>query len=210
MGTFVFVRHAQGTHNLDYSLIGDDAYNKPRNLDAALTTFGHSQTEKARTLFAHQQFDVILCSPLRRCRETLIGIYPAAVSLPVVLDDRLMEPQGAHLCNRRKEKPELIRLLPAKWDLTNVGEANLYDAGVEKRPEFYRRIASVTEDICVRWPGKRILVVTHHMWIRHWHNIYYGIEVPVENCAWVVAIPPKKLITDHAPTDDTNSNNDNC
>ena len=163
-----FVRHAQGTHNVsDYT-----AY---ENFDAELTDVGHQQT---RDNMITDNFDAIYCSPLRRCRSTLLGMYPASKHMNIQLDDRLMEhPCGVNICDKRLEKRDMI--FPKDWDATMVSEITPWeinqDADIEK-------IKSCTNDLIKKHNGHRVLVVSHSQWIFRWFKIYANQDVYLENC----------------------------
>jgi broad specificity phosphatase PhoE len=173
----VFVRHAQGTHNKMANVIGAGAYNDPINLDAELTPLGVSQTLENR-LF--EKFDAIYCSPLRRCRNTLLGVYPLSESYPVVLDDRLMEqPCGGNICDKRLEKNEILSSFPKTWDHSNVSET--YDWALNYDAD-HAKIASFTEDLKNKHDGQTVLIVSHGTWIYRWFLTMKSIVVNLENC----------------------------
>jgi len=187
---FIFIRHAQATHNVAAETHGTAAYMDPTYRDAALTDEGHLQTARVRRAQGADFMGpsgalapaVIYCSPLRRCRQTLLGVIPAAADWPVRLDDRLMEPQS-HVCNHRPERDELARELPAAWDLERVGEVNPKDA-----PEsVVARIRAFTAEMLARHAGQRVLVVSHFTWIRNWFRIFKRETVEPPNCSIMVA-----------------------
>ena len=173
----VFIRHAQGTHNKMANVLGSGAYNDPINLDAELTELGVKQTVENR-LF--EKFDSIYCSPLRRCRNTLLGVYPQSELHPVVLDDRLMEqPCGGNICDKRLEKSEILPSFPKSWDHTNVSDINdwslNYDADAKK-------INTFTEDLKNKHDGQNVLIVSHGTWIHRWFFTKKWTIVNLDNC----------------------------
>jgi broad specificity phosphatase PhoE len=172
--TIHFLRHAMATHNEDAATRGPIAYMDPIHKDAALTDTGMEQA--FTTCLGH--YDAIYCSPLRRCRQTLLSALPKSRDLPVIVDDRLMEPQG-HICNCRAER-DTLALEVTGWDLNRVAHANPY-TGSENGTEFRRRIIAFTDDL--RLQGhKEVLIVSHHEWIRCWFAIYQQKEVSPRNC----------------------------
>jgi broad specificity phosphatase PhoE len=114
----------------------------------------------------------------------------------VFLDDRLMEPQGSGIVNRRAEWPVLSASVPAQWDTTHVGAVNPFDVwveggsvGEEGHDGFDRRVRTWTEEVHRRWPTGRILVVTHHDWIASWFRQFGVAErrrVSLRNAEWIV------------------------
>ena len=104
MTTFVLLRHAQGTHDVNY-FKKESPNTDPMYIDAELTQAGKLQTTQTRSKLQDMQFDAIFCSPLRRCRSTLIGVVPKSMDRKVQLDDRLIEqPACSNICNTRLDK----------------------------------------------------------------------------------------------------------
>jgi len=167
--TLTFVRHAQGTHNVDHE-------NHPRNFDAELTAVGRQQTKNN---MIHGDFATIYCSPLRRCRATLLGIYPASQELPVILDDRLMEqPTGLNICDKRLEKSDMV--FPSAWNSYFVSEKTPWtindNADLDNIETFTNELLRHHKD------GDKILIVSHGNWIYRWFKNYVGKEVLLNNC----------------------------
>jgi broad specificity phosphatase PhoE len=176
--TFVFVRHAEGKHNLDFDNRGYIAYNDPKNIDAELTDYGiiQSITNNIR----NETFDKIYCSPMRRCRQTLLNIYPISKVLPVVIDDRLIEqPQGLKICDKRLEKYEIMNTIPAIWNTDKLSVINPFI--LSKSVDEYK-IESFTNDIKKNHPKGKILIVTHGMWINTWLLKYTYSSKYINNC----------------------------
>jgi len=193
-----FLRHGQATHNVGALTAGVAAYRDPAHLDAALTPEGVRQTFMVRSGGRlGTEFDRVYCSPLRRCYQTLLGVLPRVEywSGDVTLDDRLMEPQGEAICNRRAEREDVLRQVPTGWSLEGVGRTNPYDQWMEGgtvhdegHAGFERRVREFTEQVLGRLPeGTRVLVVAHHDWIRTWFRLYEPERggVSLGNCDWV-------------------------
>jgi broad specificity phosphatase PhoE len=187
MPRIYFLRHAQATHNLAALSEGPAAYHDIVHRDAALTDTGHEQAFNVN--FGETVFDAIYCSPLRRCRQTLLNAVPAAVSRTVCLDDRLMEPQGSHICNWREAADVVAHEVPAAWRLDGVAKGAPWQT--ETRQEFRKRIIHFTEDLTYV-PAASILVVAHHEWICDWFGMYAGTEIRLGNAEYVWADVTKK------------------
>jgi broad specificity phosphatase PhoE len=128
---------------------------------------------------------VIYCSPLRRCRQTLLAAIPGADLRSVRLDDRLMEPQGVAICNRRVELDVLRLQVPAGWCLDGVRALNPFDILAEGRTVSEARVRSFKETELAGLPrGSRVLVVGHHDWIQTWFRLNGGRSVSLGNCEW--------------------------
>lgn len=181
--TFVFVRHAEGTHNVAAVIEGPSAYNDPLHEDALITERGVHQALQARTLLEDSQisYDAIYCSPSRRCRQTLGHAYPMGLFQPVHIDDRLLEPQGYHICNKRAEYDSIKHACPTQWNLFQLAKKNPYDDG-HTDTAFRRRIFEFTAEVVASYPDSTVLLVGHHEWIRTWFDIFYQREVRLPNC----------------------------
>jgi broad specificity phosphatase PhoE len=196
MPHFWFIRHGQATHNVDAIIRGEHAYFDPVNTDAALTDVGHAQAQAARDLIP-EDLNAIYCSPSRRCRQTLLGAAAVqAEAIGVTLDDRLMEPQGDALCNKRIERAELAAAVPSNWTLNSVAEENPfqtwvgegYNCGSSGYGMFVARVRDFTEEILMyHGPKDQILIVSHHDWIRTWFSTHLGQSVSPANCAVLTA-----------------------
>jgi broad specificity phosphatase PhoE len=186
---FTFVRHGRAWHNEDFDIRGEHAYYDPVNVDARLTQKGEVQAKALQGLFKPRDFDIIFCSPLRRCTGTLRLAFPESEGLPVNLDDRLMEPQGDAECNRRLGREDLIGDVPTCWVASEVAPQNPfvilnegYTTGAAGFERFSQRIKKFTEWLMANHRGKRILIVGHHDWIKTWHIMYMGKTVSPMNC----------------------------
>ena len=176
--TFVFFRHAQGYHNLDGDIRGDIAYHDPIHLDAILTDFGINQAESNN--IGDEIFDQVFCSPMRRCKQTLLGIYPNAKSLSVIVDDRLIEqPQGMHISDKRLDKNDNNSYTPLKWDTKLVSDINPYVLDANKDMD---NIISFTQSVRDNYPNGKVLIVTHGKWLSNWFMIYKNNDKWFNNC----------------------------
>lgn len=182
------LRHAQGLHNArpadcDLNALRTD----PLFRDAVLTEVGYSQTIQLRQEFAGLKFDVIYCSPMRRCRQTLLGIKPETIDIGVILDDRLIEqPTGINICNHRLDRNEVIASCPAAWNVSEVHDINPFHNMSDVAD--VQNIQSIVRHICTSHAGMVVLVVGHGAWIRRCINMYKGVDNSrsINNCSYVV------------------------
>jgi broad specificity phosphatase PhoE len=191
--TFIFIRHGQGTHNVDFKKYGEHAYFDEKNVNAKLTEFGRLQAQdvyKSGKLGNANNYDILFCSPLTRCIDTLLLAVPDSSCVSVLLDDRLMEPQGDCACNKRLEYSELQNNIPEKWDMSGVAYINPfnhlregYQLGLSGNSVFLKRILNWGEEVLNLYRGRKILVCAHHDWIRGWFQIFQGGRlVSPDNC----------------------------
>ena len=166
--TFVFVRHAEGYHNVDEKKRGNLSYYDPINIDAELTDFGINQA-KTNNL-GNEKFDQIFCSPMRRCKQTLLNIYPQSQTESVILDDRLIEqPQGNHLSDMRLGKYDLNTYTPIMWNTRLVSDINPFRLDENKDKD---NIINFTHYVRSRYLNCKVLIVTHGRWLNRWFNKY--------------------------------------
>ena len=185
--TFVLMRHAQGTHNVDFFNIGGaEQWTHPIYIDAELTEVGIQQAAAAQEELAKYTFDAIYCSPMRRTRATLLGAYPASRDLPVIVDDRAIEqPQGMNSCDQRLERDIVCADCPPSWNTENVGVVNPFfnpiDCSVEHQTTF-------TEEIKNKYPDGTVLIVAHGTWIYNWLLTFTSLpRQMLRNCEIIVA-----------------------
>jgi broad specificity phosphatase PhoE len=193
MTTFFFIRHGEAEHNVAARIHGEAAYMDPAYRDAALTDLGHAQVEGTRlVLNQHYPHDVIYCSPLKRCIQTLHGVLPDAAGRMVHLDDHLMEPQGSHICNKRASREEVAVSVPTAWTIKGVERHDPFvawsaEAGHLETVHFVNRVRYMTERMMRLHPGKRILVIAHYQWIRTWFRLYMNMDIHPANGQLLVA-----------------------
>jgi len=104
-----FVRHAQGTHNVEAN------YRSTDQLDAKLTPLGESQCarlaqEQTRALGG---VDLLVTSPLTRCVQTALLSFPAQLDagLPLVALESVRETVN-FVCDRRRPISEIAADFP--------------------------------------------------------------------------------------------------
>jgi broad specificity phosphatase PhoE len=183
--TFYLLRHAQGWHNEPGPNYVGDSYNDPLFRDASLTPVGLEQTLTTRAKLSSIVFDAIYCSPMRRCRQTLLSVYPGSVDVNVHVDDRLIEqPTGKNIADHRFERDFVVGECPKKWDVARVSDVNPFltksDSGDQDK------MRTITQSIMKKHPSGNVLVVCHGTWIGRWLDLYQGQTRFIENCEYVV------------------------
>lgn len=180
--TLVFMRHAQATHNVDYYGKGTGRYTDPVYLDAELTDEGLKQATAMQDVFKDMKFDAIYCSPMRRCRATLLSSMPAAEGLCVHVADALIEqPAGHNICDKRLERDFVVASCSSLWNCDGVGLVNPFmkRSGLEEKKAIVDFIDSI------KGHGGTILVVTHYTWIYNMTKLMLGHHVSLDNCGLV-------------------------
>jgi probable phosphoglycerate mutase len=184
-----FIRHGFAHHNLGARLYGDAAYNLPQYKDARLTNEGIEHAKEVGKSLSGVHFNRIYSSPSTRCIETLNHFISNNQSFNnnnkiIVLDDRLMEPQGVHICNNRKERIEIEKFLSEydnkTYDLKNVSLN--YNPKYESKNQTINKIVSFIDDLKKTCNDETILVVSHYGWLNTFFEIATGKGHAFFNC----------------------------
>jgi broad specificity phosphatase PhoE len=126
-----FVRHAEGTHNVDQD------YKSERQLDARLTELGHAQCQALaerirkngggattdnndntdnlwlRAPHPEHMTTCIVTSPLTRCVQTALGSFPHLLqNVPVIVAHEAWRETVNYQCDRRRPMKEIRREFP--------------------------------------------------------------------------------------------------
>jgi len=119
--------------------------------DIELNSEGIKQANIAKELLKDIKFDLIICSPLTRTKQTMeiININNS----PVIFDDRIIERdcgeftgKSFHLVDRK-----------AFW---NVNDKTVYESA-ETIESLFERVKNILEEIKEKYKGKTVLLVTH-------------------------------------------------
>jgi broad specificity phosphatase PhoE len=176
-----FVRHGYAYHNKLSEEIGDEAYFDKRTEDAPLLEKGIEQANIAGKEINNIQFDYIFCSPSRRCIETLENLFDDKFRYIHLLDD-LMEPQGKHICNKRKNKKDLqdyCTNLKYAYNTVNIEDDYNFKESksfMGRTKKFYNKILDYKKDSI-----QNILVISHHDWIKTFFK-NLNIDYYPKNC----------------------------
>lgn len=183
MPTVVYLlRHGQAQHNTDeFRANAEQARVDPKYLDSRLTEKGVYQAIHAQDKLKGIVFDAIYCSPLRRCRNTLLLAFPESATANVAVDDRILEqPYGHNIADKRMERADVVSDCPPNWICENVSESNPFHTSSEAVER--EAIRSFTADVCRQWPGGVVFVVAHQTWIRRWTEMFHVTPLQLENC----------------------------
>ncbi|MWV43265.1 histidine phosphatase family protein [Paenibacillus sp. HJL G12] len=118
--------------------------------DVPLNDTGRAQARALAERFKHETWDAVYTSDLSRARETAETIAKA-MGIPVHADERLREMACGKMEGTTED--ERIRMWGEDW--------NEMDLGVETDESMIRRGMGAVQDICLQFPGRRVLVVSH-------------------------------------------------
>jgi ribonuclease H / adenosylcobalamin/alpha-ribazole phosphatase len=150
--TFYLVRHGESAANVDPQARRRD--------DPALTERGRGQAARAAAALAGAGLAQVLCSPLRRARETAEPIA-AAAGAPLSTVDGVHEVDmgalsGADAGAGRAEREAIF----SAW---LAGDRSRSFPGGEDFAAVARRVAARLAAIARDAPGARVAIVTHRM-----------------------------------------------
>jgi broad specificity phosphatase PhoE len=176
------VRHGYAFHNLGAEKYGEKAYYMELFEDAYLTEKGKDQANSLKPSLNKIKFSDIYCSPLQRCIQTCDNCIDT--NIHILLDDRLMEPQGEHLCNKRKQIPCLKKLLldmSNKYALYNINDEYKFDK--ETNCDVLKRITDFVGELKSKYnKNDNILIITHHDWLYQFFKFITGTSYSFKNC----------------------------
>jgi probable phosphoglycerate mutase len=125
--------------------------------DAALTERGEKQAAAAAQRLAKTGIEVIVSSPLRRTQQTAAAVAEL-LGLEVELEDGFAETnfgewEGLTFGELRKQAPEEMR----RW----MADPAVAPPGGESMASTAARVAEAQAKVVAKYPGNRVLVVTH-------------------------------------------------
>lgn len=140
-----YVRHGETNWNLEKKMQGGEVEN-------LLNDTGKKQAEKTKKELENKKYDIIICSPMERAKQTA-HIINNEKNIPMIIDERLRERKIGELNGNQvtEECEEKIW----RYDLNTEikGGENLY--------QFEKRILEFLKDIKEKYDNKALLIVAH-------------------------------------------------
>lgn len=158
-------RHGQTDWNVQKKVMG--------RCDEPLNGKGREQAKQTKELLSNISFDLIICSPLLRAKETA-QIINSDRNIKIDFDDRIIE----------RDFGELEGLQTKDFDFDgfwNYYKNNKYNKA-ENIQDFFNRIYRFLDEICDEYSDKNILIVAHG-----------GVSIPF-NCYFNNSIPKGSLV----------------
>jgi broad specificity phosphatase PhoE len=157
-------RHGQTDWNVQKKVMG--------RCDEPLNEKGLSQAEETKTKLLDRDIDLIICSPLKRAKQTadIINVN----NIPIIYDDRLIE----------RDFGEFEGLETKDFDFHGYWDyyKNYNYESAENIQVFFKRVYNFLDDIINKYKDKNILIVAHG-----------GISIPVA-CYFNNNIPEGSLV----------------
>ena len=134
------------------------------NLDIELNDVGRAQALEARQIISKLGIDLIICSPLKRTRQTAIIACP---NTPIIYDNRLRSRNHGEFMGMSRDEINLKEY----W---NIRENKQYKEA-ESVQTLYERVVSLLSDIKKKYSDKTVLLVTHSGITRILYYYFHGI-----------------------------------
>ena len=129
--------------------------------DIELNDTGIKQAEETAKILENEKIDLIICSPLKRAKQTA-DIINKNRNIPIIYDNEIAERDFGEFEGINKADFDYDGFWSYKKDLHFNSAENIKD--------FYNRVYKFLNKIKENYPNKRILIVAHG-----------GISIPV-NC----------------------------
>lgn len=165
------VRHGETLENSNNCLVG--------RINSSLTEKGIEQAREVAKYFENKQIDLIVSSPLDRCKQTAEVI--ANNKIDIVYSDSLLGRDHGEFTGVHKS---LINF-DEYWNYNK----NIQYEKAESVKTLYDRVAKLVEDLKEKYSDKNIIIVTHSGILRILYYYFKGIpedgvlsEVEIKNC----------------------------
>ncbi len=147
------VRHGQTDWNIEHKIQSAPA-NPPLN------DTGRGQARETADKLKTETFDVIVASDLARAKETAEIIHAVMPQVPLEFSELLREREFGEKASGMPT-PEFIKKFPWSYENINIAMHPLNPYNGESLSTFLKRAEDVQEMILKKYPGKKVLVVTH-------------------------------------------------
>lgn len=165
------VRHGETVENANNCLVG--------RINSCLTENGICQAREVSKYFENKNIDLIVSSPLDRCKITAEVISNGKT--PIVYSDSLLGRDHGEFTG----KPRNSINYEEYW---NYHKDIQYEKA-ESVKTLYNRIVKVVEDLKKEYSDKEVIIITHSGVIRMLYYYFNGIpdngllgEVEIKNC----------------------------
>ncbi len=165
------VRHGETKENFNDCLCG--------RINSSLTEKGIEQAKIVREKFTNARIDLIISSPLDRCKQTAEVI--SGGQIPIVYSDKLLGRDHGEFTGVSKSEINFD-------DYWNYNK-NIQYKTAESVKDLYDRVADLIEELKTKYYDKNIILVTHSGVLRVLYYYFAGIpdngilsEIEIKNC----------------------------
>jgi len=145
------VRHGETLWNLEKRFQGQN--------DSPLTENGREQARILGKSLQGISFDALITSDLGRAAETA-GLINSLLNVPVFLTEPLLRERNFGIFHGLKRE-EAEKKYPREAAMIWSGNADAVVPGGESRNQLRQRVLRFLDDLPVKYPGKRVLAITH-------------------------------------------------
>lgn len=165
------VRHGETVENANNCLVG--------RINSSLTEEGINQAKQVRKYFEDKQIDLIVSSPLDRCRQTAEIISNNII--PIIYSDKLLGRDHGEFTGKPRDSVNFD-------DYWNYNKNIKYEKAENIR-DLYNRVKDLVKELKKQYSDKNIIIVTHSGILRVLHYYFNGIpengtlgEITIKNC----------------------------
>ncbi len=165
------VRHGETVENANNCLVG--------RINSSLTEKGIEQAKKVREYFKDKKIDLIVSSPLDRCKQTSEIISDEMI--PIVYTESLLGRNHGEFTGKPRDSINFDEY----WNYNK----NIQYEKAESVKDLYDRIARLMDDLKGEFTDKSIIIVTHSGVMRVLYYYFNGIpedgilsEITIKNC----------------------------
>lgn len=164
------VRHGETMENVNNCLVG--------RINSSLTEKGIEQAKKVSDYFKNKKIDLIVSSPLDRCRQTASII---SNNVPIIYSDSLLGRDHGEFTGKPRDSINFDEY----WNYNK----NIKYKKAESVKSLYDRVAKLIEELKEKYNDKNIIIVTHSDIMRVLYYYFNGIpdngilsEITIKNC----------------------------
>lgn len=165
------VRHGETLENANDCLVG--------RINSSLTVEGINQAKVVKEKFKDINIDLIVSSPLDRCKQTAEVISDNII--PIIYSDKLLGRDHGEFTG----KPKSSMNFDEYWNYNK----NIQYEKAESVKDLYDRVDNLIKELKVEYKDKNIIIVTHSGIMRILYYYFKGIpedgilgEVTIRNC----------------------------
>lgn len=180
--TFLFIRHGEAQHNVNFHEVGEKAFSDEKNRDAPLTEKGIQQARDLAQKLSSHKIKAIWSSPSTRTIQTSLEIFEETDAQHIYLHDNLLEYHiMGHVCNIRKRKRDIEDTYIGITKTTFLPEFPSIQLETENPTAVYYRMLSMVLLLNHLYKDKDCTIAI----VSHKNAIQYLTRKPLENCGFV-------------------------
>lgn len=164
------VRHGEIMENANNCLVG--------RINSFLTANGIKQAKQVSNYFKDKKIDLIVSSPLDRCKQTAQII---SKNVPIIYSDKLLGRDHGEFTGKPRDSINFDEY----WNY----KKNIQYKKAESVKHLYNRVATLIEELKEKYKDKNIIIVTHSGIMRVLYYYFKGIpddgilsEITIKNC----------------------------